>query len=196
MIAITRRRQTMSKGNIVIVSGPSGVGKGTVLKYVFEKDPNIVYSVSSTTRKPRVGEVDGVHYNFISVEQFEKNIKDGKMLEYAKYCDNYYGTSLDYVESMTEQGKDVILEIEVQGALQIMEKRPDAISIFILPPSLEELHARLTGRGTETKEVIDNRINQAHFELSYADKYQFNVVNGKVETAGDEIIDILNKFRK
>lgn len=186
----------MSKGNIVIVSGPSGVGKGTVLKYVFEKDSNIVYSVSSTTRKPRVGEVDGVHYNFISVEQFEKNIKDGKMLEYAKYCDNYYGTSLDYVESMTEQGKDVILEIEVQGALQIMEKRPDAISIFILPPSLEELHARLTGRGTETKEVIDNRINQAHFELSYADKYQYNVVNGKVETAGDEIIDILNKFRK
>ncbi len=185
----------MSKGNIVIVSGPSGVGKGTVLKYVFEKYDNIVYSVSNTTRKPRDGEIDGVHYNFITTEQFEQNIKEGKMLEYAKYCGNYYGTSLDYVESMTSQGKDVILEIEVQGALQIIEKIPEAVSIFILPPSLDELHARLTGRGTETQEVIDNRIEQAHFELSFADKYQYKVINAKVETAGDEIIDILNKSR-
>ena len=185
----------MNKGLIVVVSGPSGVGKGTVLKQVFEKDNNLVYSVSSTTRSPREGEVNGVHYNFLTTEQFENNIKDGKMLEYAKYCDNYYGTSIEYVDSVIESGKDVVLEIDVQGAVQIMEKRPEAVTIFILPPSIDVLHSRLTGRGTETKEVIDNRIEQAHFELSYADKYQYKVVNAELDDAVNEVIDILNKSR-
>lgn len=182
----------MNKGLLIVVSGPSGVGKGTVLKSVFESDGNLVYSISCTTRKAREGEQDGVHYHFISKEQFEDNIQNNKMLEYAKYCDNYYGTSAEYVEKHRNEGKDVVLEIETQGALQIMEKCPDAISVFISPPSFEHLKKRLIGRGTEPEDVIDQRVQRAKEELSLIDKYDYVVVN---DVLRDAVLDILSILR-
>ena len=185
----------MSKGLLIIISGPSGVGKGTVLKSVFEKDSNLVYSVSCTTRSPREGERDGVEYHFITKQQFEDNIKNGKMLEYAVYCDNYYGTSAEYVEKQRNEGRDVILEIEVQGALQVMKKCPDAVSIFIAPPSFETLKSRLIGRGTETEEIIAARVFKANEELSLMNEYEYKVVNDKLEDACDDILAVLRANR-
>ncbi len=185
----------MSKGLLIIVSGPSGVGKGTVLKSVFKNDSNLVYSISCTTRLPREGETNGVEYYFISKEQFEENIKNGKMLEYATYCENYYGTSADYVERLRNEGRDVVLEIEVQGALQVMKKCPDAISIFIAPPSFETLKKRLIGRGTESEEIISARIAKANEEISFINEYEYKVVNDKLEEACDDILAILRVNR-
>lgn len=180
-----------NKGILIVVSGPSGVGKGTVLDYVFKKDNRLVYSVSSTTRAARPGEIDGVHYNFITKQKFEQNITEGKMLEYANYCGNYYGTNAEYVQNVLNNNKDVVLEIEVQGALQIMQKCPDAVTLFICPPSVEELKNRLSGRGTESAEIINERINRSLEELSFVDKYKYKVINNTVKQAGDEILKIL-----
>lgn len=185
----------MNKGLLIIVSGPSGVGKGTVLKSVFSSDPNLVYSVSCTTRPPREGERNGIEYHFLTKEQFEQNIKDGKMLEFAEYCNNYYGTNAEYVENQRNEGRDVVLEIEVQGALQVMKKCPDAISIFIAPPSFETLKKRLIGRGTESEEIISARISKANEELSYINEYEYKVVNDKLEDACDDINAILRANR-
>lgn len=181
----------MNKGLLIVISGPSGVGKGTVLKKVFDFEPNLVYSVSCTTRDPRPGEIDGIDYHYISREKFEQNIKEGKMLEYAKYCDNYYGTNLEYVENQRMAGRDVVLEIETQGALQVFEKCNDAISIFIAPPSLEILKERLTGRGTEEQSVIDLRIATAERELKLMHKYEYVVINDHLETAVDDVLAVL-----
>jgi len=188
----------MIKGLLIIISGPSGVGKGTVLKSVFNSDSNLVYSVSCTTRTPRNGETDGVEYHFLTKEQFEQNIKDGKMLEYAEYCNNYYGTNAEYVEKQRNEGRDVVLEIEVQGALQVMKKCPDAISIFIAPPSFEVLKKRLIGRGTESEEIIAARISKASEELSFINEYEYKVVNDKLEDACDDVLAILraNRIKK
>lgn len=188
----------MIKGLLIIISGPSGVGKGTVLKSVFNSDSNLVYSVSCTTRTPRNGETDGVEYHFLTKEQFEQNIKDGKMLEYAEYCNNYYGTNAEYVEKQRNEGRDVVLEIEVQGALQVMKKCPDAISIFIAPPSFEVLKKRLIGRGTENEEIIAARISKASEELSFINEYEYKVVNDKLEDACDDVLAILraNRIKK
>ncbi len=185
----------MSKGLLIIISGPSGVGKGTVLKSVFKNDSNLVYSVSCTTRLPREGESDGVEYHFITKEQFEDNIKNGKMLEHAIYCDNYYGTNAEYVEKERNEGRDVVLEIEVQGALQVMKKCPDAVSIFIAPPSFEILEKRLVGRGTETEEIIAARVAKAKEELSFMNEYEYKVVNDKLEDACDDVLAILRANR-
>lgn len=185
----------MNKGLLIVISGPSGVGKGTVLKKVFEKDDNLVYSVSCTTRPPRSGETDGIEYHFISKEQFLDNIEKNKMLEYAVYCDNYYGTSAEYVETLRNAGKDVVLEIEVQGALQIKDKCPESVMIFIAPPSIKELESRLAGRGTETEDVVNLRIARARDEISYIDKYTYCVVNNTVEKACDDILSVLNAER-
>lgn len=185
----------MNKGLLIVVSGPSGVGKGTVLKEVFDSDSNLVYSVSSTTRTPRPGEVDGVHYNFLSIDQFEQKIKQNKMLEYATYCDNYYGTSAEYVENQRNCGKDVVLEIDTQGARQVSERCDDAVTIFIAPPSFEQLEKRLVGRGTEDKDVIDKRIQTARNELLHAKEYQYVVINDALEDAIDDVKAILKAER-
>ncbi|MDE5946093.1 MAG: guanylate kinase [Oscillospiraceae bacterium] len=172
----------MNKGLLIVVSAPSGCGKGTILEEVL-KDKNYYYSVSLTTRKPREGEIDGVNYCFVSNDDFEKLISENRMLEYAEYCNNYYGTRNDIIEEMRENGRDVILEIEVQGALNVMKKCPDAISIFVLPPSVKELERRLRKRGTESDDVINQRLAKAIEEMNSADKYNYIVVNNALEDA-------------
>lgn len=180
----------MQKGLLLVISGPSGCGKGTVLKEVRKKQ-DLYYSISMTTRKPREGEVDGVHYHFVSKEQFEMLIAQNGVLEHAEYCGNYYGTPREAVETMRNEGKDVILEIEVVGAAQVRKNCPDAVSIFIAPPSLEELKRRLYGRGTESEETIQERIAQVDRELPCAVNYDYLVINDEVETAATEILQII-----
>lgn len=181
----------MSKGTLFIVSGPSGCGKGTVLAEILKQD-NVYYSVSATTRTPRPGEINGVNYHFLSKDEFEKLIENGGMLEYASYCGNYYGTPKKPVEDMLAEGKNVILEIEVQGALKVMEKCPEAVSVFILPPSLKELRRRLHKRGTETEEVIEKRIGEAAGEIRKAVNYDYVMINGELEIAVSNLLSIIN----
>jgi len=172
-----------NKGLLVIFSGPSGCGKGTLMKELLARNSNLFLSVSATTRSPREGEQDGVHYYFLKKEQFEQLIAEEGMLEYACYCDNYYGTPKAAVEEKLNEGKNVILEIEVQGALQVMNKRPDAVSIFVLPPSVEELEHRLIGRNTEDLATIEKRLAQAKEEIKHASEYQYVVVNDRLPEA-------------
>ena len=182
----------MSKGLLIILSGPSGVGKGTLRTELFKDESlNLCYSISMTTRSPRPLEQDGVDYFFVSKEEFENKIAEGELLEYAQFVGNYYGTPLSYVNRLLDEGKNVVLEIEVQGALQVIKKCPDAISIFILPPSLEELESRIRGRSTETNEVVLKRLNQAKNELMVKDFYKYNVVNDDLLRAKDEIASII-----
>lgn len=181
------------RGTLVLYTGSSGVGKGTIMSELLKRDPNIRLSVSNTTRKPREGEIDGVHYNFVSKKQFVDLIEQDGYLEYAQYCDNYYGTPKKQVEDMLNDGYDVFLEIEVQGGLQIMKKYPDVLSIFILPPSLNTLEERLRNRGTEDESTILKRLSEAENEISYKDKYKYNVVNDELDSAVNEILDILHK---
>ncbi|MFD1705829.1 guanylate kinase [Siminovitchia sediminis] len=180
------------KGILIVLSGPSGVGKGTVRKAVFSRpDAKFEYSISMTTRKPREGEVDGVDYFFKTREEFEDLIKKGKLLEYAEYVGNYYGTPVDYVKETLESGKDVFLEIEVQGAKQVREKFPEGLFIFLMPPSLEELKNRITGRGTESVELIHDRMEAARKEIELTSMYDYIVVNDDVERAVDKIYAIV-----
>ncbi len=181
----------MSNGKLIIVSGPSGTGKGTVLKRVFEEMPELVYSVSATSRKPREGEVDGVQYHFITRSDFEKLVEQNQVLEYAEYCGNYYGTPAPFISEQRALGKTVVLEIEPCGAKQVMEKCPDAITVFILPPSIDELERRLIGRGTESAEVVEKRISRARQELEQAHLYSHHVVNDDLEVAVTELINII-----
>lgn len=180
------------RGMLVLYTGSSGVGKGTIMKELLKRDPNIRLSVSNTTREPRKGEIDGVHYNFVTKEEFEKLIEADGYLEYAVYCDNYYGTPKKQVEDMLEQGFDVFLEIEVQGGLQVMKKYPDILSIFVLPPSLEILEKRLRERATEDNETIEKRLKEAEKEISFKDRYKYNVINDELEEAVNEILKILH----
>ena len=181
----------MKQGKIIILSGPSGVGKGTVLKEVMRGDPSLRFSVSATTRPIRPGEVDGVHYFFMDKPRFEKMIADGELLEYASYAGNYYGTPEKAVDDALAQGINVVLEIEVQGALQVIERRRDAISIFVAPPSLSELRYRLLNRGDTAPEIAERRLHIAEQECRTAEKYQYIVVNDTVEHAAAEIRAIL-----
>ena len=180
----------MNKGILIVVSAPSGCGKGTILAEVM-KDEKFYYSVSATTRSPRPGETDGVNYHFLGREQFEKLIKTGGMLEYAEYCGNYYGTPRDKVLEKINEGKNVILEIEVQGAMQIREKCPEAVFVFIAPPSVAELRNRLEKRGTETPEVINQRVSEAAQEISFAYRYDYVVVNNILEDAVNDFISVI-----
>ncbi|MBQ7486530.1 MAG: guanylate kinase [Clostridia bacterium] len=172
----------MSKGVLFLLSGPSGVGKGTVKAHLFEEfEKCLVYSVSATTRSPRQGETDGVDYYFIDRETFLKWIDEDAFLEHAEFSGNMYGTPRSAVMRQLEAGHDVFLEIEVQGALQVMEKMPECVSIFILPPSFEVLEQRLRGRGTESDEVVNRRLDQARRELPMADRYMYQLVNDTVD---------------
>ncbi len=182
----------MKKGLLVVYSGPSGVGKSTVLHKVLEnKDLNLVFSVSMTTRSPRDGEVDGKDYFFVSKEEFEKAIDEDKFLEHAKYVENYYGTPKDYVEHMRNKGFNVVLEIDVQGGLQVMEKCDDAVSIFVLPPSIDDLKDRLNGRGTEKEETIKKRVDEAKREIASGEVYKYHVVNDDIDKTTKDIENII-----
>lgn len=181
----------MSKGKLLVVSGPSGAGKGTVISELMKKRNDVCFSVSATTRAPRPGEVDGVNYFFVSRDQFKRMIDNGEMLEYAQYVNNFYGTPKTYVEEKLNSGMHVVLDIEVQGAAQVTKAAPEAISVFLVPPSLEILEQRLRNRGTETEEQIQGRLHTARKEYTQADFYQYIVVNDSVETAVDELNAIL-----
>ncbi len=176
------------KGLLIVLSGPSGVGKGTVRKAVFEdKDVNFVYSISATSRQKRKGEVDGVDYFFKTREEFEEMIKNDELLEYTEYVGNYYGTPASYVKKTLEEGKDVFLEIEVEGAKQVREKFPDGLFIFLIPPSLSELEKRIKTRGTETEDLIKSRLAVAREELKMMSLYDYVVENDTVENAVKKI---------
>lgn len=182
----------MKKGKLIILSGFSGVGKGTVVKKLIEKYDDFVISVSATTRAPREGEIDGVHYFYKSRDEFEKMIAEEKLLEHAEYVGNYYGTPIDFVNDKREQGINVILEIEMQGALKVKEKVKDALLVFILPPSANELKSRLVGRGTESEEVIEQRLQRASEEVSYIDNYEYYVVNDELDDCVETIRNIVD----
>ncbi len=182
----------MSKqGILFVVTGPSGVGKGTVLTRVRERK-SLYFSISATTRKPREGEQDGVQYYFLTKEQFEQKIAAGGFLEYAQFSGNYYGTPAEPVDRQLKEGKDILLEIEVQGAMQVKKNRPDAVRIFLAPPSFAELERRLTGRGTEDEEAIRMRLETARHELTLAPQFDYIVVNHTVEQA---VLDVLAIMR-
>ena len=180
------------RGLLIVISGPSGVGKGTVRKALFEMPKhNLTYSVSMTTRKIRPGEVDGKDYYFVSKEEFEKRIQDGKFLEHAEFVGNYYGTPLDKVNEQLDLGKEVVLEIEVEGVLQVKKKVPDCVMIFLVPPSKEDLYKRLRSRGTESEEIIEQRVQKANREFKKAKYYDYIVVNDDVDNAADRILAII-----
>lgn len=184
-----------NKGTLFVITGPSGAGKGTVLKQVMQSLDQLYFSVSATTRAPREGEVDGVHYHFLTKERFEELIDNDRFLEYARYAENYYGTPLDPVEEHLEQGHDVILEIELQGALQVKKRLPKAVLVFIAPPSFEELESRLRGRGTEAEVVILKRLAIARQECANMDEFRYIVVNDEVESAADRLRAIMLSHR-
>lgn len=185
----------MNKGRVFIISGPSGSGKDTVLKKVFERLPDIEFSISSITRPMRAGEIEGEKYNFISRERFEEMIANDELLEHNTFVGNYYGTPKAPVLNCIENGKDMLIEVDVNGAAQIRQKMPDAVSIFIMPPSLEVLKKRLYGRGTDSEDVIKKRINEALQEIARAIEYDYIVVNDVIETAVDNIITVMSVDR-
>lgn len=183
----------MKRGLLIVLSGPSGVGKGTVLKE-FINDPSLklVYSVSMTTRNKRPGEVEGVNYNFVTRERFEEALKNGELLESAEFVGNYYGTPLENVNKLRDEGKNVLLEIEVQGCMQVRQKCPDALTIFLVPPSIQELEKRIRGRNTEPEEIVQQRLEKANRELDKVGHYKYAVCNEDPKLAAD-IISIIIK---
>lgn len=181
-----------TKGLLIVISGPSGVGKGTVRKALFSRTGHdLDYSVSMTTRSPREGEIDGVDYYFVTKEEFKKQIAEGNLLEHAEFVGNMYGTPKDKVEEKLNKGHEVVLEIEVNGAMQVREKMKDAVFIFIAPPSYDALEKRLETRGTERGEVIKERLEKAHREIKMASSYDYIVINDEVSNAADRIMAII-----
>jgi len=182
----------LKKGQLIVISGFAGTGKGTLVKLLtsrYEKD--YILSVSATTRQPRSGEREGIEYFFKTVDEFEEMIRNDELLEYAKFVDNYYGTPASFVKEWREAGRNVILEIEIQGALKIKEKYEDTVLIFVVPPSAEELKARLIKRGTETEEVIDKRLKRAGEESEGIEKYDYVLVNDDLETCVEELHQVI-----
>ena len=174
-----------------VLSGSSGVGKGTVLKGFLDKNPNFMLSISCTTRKPRQGEVDGVNYFFISKDDFKNCIENDKFLEWAEFAGNFYGTKKKYINQCLQEGKDIILEIDTQGALQVKKQMPEAVLIFICPPSYETLENRLRGRHTEDEETIQKRLEQVKVELERAEKFDYKIVNDNLEDAINELSRVI-----
>lgn len=185
-----------TRGSLIVLSGFAGVGKGSVLKTLFETQDGYAYSVSATTRAPRPGEVDGVHYFFTTKDHFEEMIEKDELLEYASYVGNYYGTPKAFVEEKLDQGFDVILEIEVQGALAIKKKVPDAVLIYMLPPGAEVLYQRLKGRGTETDEVIAKRMRRAAQEARSLDQYDYIIVNDTIDECAANLHTLIRAQRQ
>lgn len=183
------------KGVLLVVSGPSGAGKGTICQLLREQLPDLGYSISVTTRQPRVGEVDGVNYFFKTVPQVKEMIARGELLEYAEVYGNYYGTPRKYVEDLLNAGHDVLLEIDIQGALQIKERFPEGVFVFIVPPSLDELSARIYKRGTDSEDVIKRRMASAAGELTYAQKYDYIIVNDIAQKAANKVLTIMEAER-
>ena len=181
-----------NRGLLVVLSGPSGSGKGTVLKRAMQKNEQLELSVSVTTRAPREGEIDDVNYYFLTPEAFQNLLVEDGLLEWAEFCGNFYGTPREKIEQRLNEGKDVVLEIEVQGAMKVRAAFPDAVLIFNLPPSLEELKNRLIGRQTEPPEVVEKRMNTAVWELSQAENYDYVIVNDNVEDAANAFLSILS----
>lgn len=181
-----------TRGILIVVSGFSGAGKGTLMKELLARyEERYALSISATTRKPREGEVDGREYFFLSTEEFEKKIAKDELIEYARYVDHYYGTPRDYVERQLDAGKDVILEIEIQGALKVKEKFPETVLLFVTPPTAAELKSRLVGRGTETMDVIESRLRRATEEALGMEKYDYLVINDDLDTCVEEVHAII-----
>ncbi len=181
----------MKRGTLLVISGSSGVGKSTVIKEVMTQRPDLYFSVSFTTRDPREGEVNGVNYNFVTREDFEDRIAKGEFLEYAEYVGNYYGTSMTVIREHLDKGTDVLLDIEVQGAAKVREKLPEAVTLFLIPPSFEELSRRLRERGTDSEEKIAKRLETARREAKEIIHYDYVVVNDTVPHAAEEVLAIL-----
>lgn len=180
------------RGLLIVISGPSGAGKGTICKSFLERNPEVAISVSATTRSPRNGEVEGVNYYFMSKENFKEKIEANDFLEYAEVYDNFYGTPKSNVEELLANGKDVILEIDIQGALKVKENTEEGVFIFILPPSMEELKARIIKRGSETPESLMKRFKSAYKEINFISRYNYAVVNDEVETAVEKLEAIIS----
>lgn len=181
----------MKKGLLIVVSGPSGTGKGTVCGELLDSMPELAYSISATTRAPRAGEVDGKNYYFLTKERFEELVAEGGFLEYANVYGNYYGTPLVKIQERLAEGNDILLEIDTQGALEVMKKCPDGLFIFLLPPSLGELERRIRGRGSETEESLKKRLGNAKAEIAIGEKYKYVVVNDTVKKAVARIKSII-----
>ena len=181
----------MKKGLLIVVSGPSGTGKGTVCGELLDSMPELAYSISATTRAPRAGEVDGKNYYFLTKERFEELISEGGFLEYANVYGNYYGSPLGKIQERLAEGNDILLEIDTQGALEVMKKCPDGLFIFLLPPSLGELERRIRGRGSETEESLKKRLGNAKAEIAIGEKYKYVVVNDTVKKAVARIKSII-----
>jgi guanylate kinase len=182
------------RGRLIVVSGPSGAGKSTLIRAALGSVPKLAYSVSATTRRPREGEVDGRDYVFLSREEFEERIERGEFLEWAEYSGNLYGTPLGKVEELLEAGRSVILEIELQGARKVRERRPDAVMVFVRAPSLEETRRRLEGRATETSEAVETRMNTAVGEVAAREEFDYEVINADREQARRDMIELLGRI--
>lgn len=179
------------RGLLIVISGPSGAGKGTICKSFLERNKEVALSVSATTRDPRKGEVDGINYHFVSRDEFKNRIEEDDFLEYAEVYDNFYGTPRSNVEELLESGRDVILEIDIQGALKVKENASDGVFVFILPPSMSELRQRIINRGSETKESLMKRFKSAYQEINFLSKYNYAVVNDKVDVAVEKLEAII-----
>lgn len=194
LIKMQRGDTRMKKGLLIIISGPSGVGKGTIRSFFMDDDSlKLAYSISMTTRNPRIGEQDGIDYIFTTKEKFEHAIKQGELLEWAEFVGNYYGTPMEEVEKLRNEGKNVLLEIEVQGATQVRTKCPDALTIFIIPPSMEELEKRIRGRRSEPEEIVQQRLAKAHKEMQMVNEYKYIVCNDDPKLAADLISSIIKR---
>lgn len=185
----------MNKGGVFVVAGPSGSGKDTLFKELFKRKPEIKFSISSITRPMRVGEVEGEKYNFITREKFLNMLENDELLEYNEYIGNYYGTPKAPVIAAIEKGEDILIEVDVNGAKEICQKLPEAVTVFIMPPSYQELKRRLSGRGTETQDLIDKRMKEAISEIARATEFDYIVVNDDLQTAVDDIIEVISSSR-